>query len=63
MSKNSKNARLVKEAKSRNRKNGYKGPAKTTCKHTKARAWYRIGDNNNGKKGDGRSVDKAAKSE
>lgn len=62
MSKNSKNAQRIKAAKSCNRKNGFKGPGKTTCKHNKARAWYRIGNNNNGKKGS-RSVDKAAQPE
>lgn len=51
MSKNSKNARLHREARSRNRKNGFKGPAKTAVKHNKARAWYRIGNNNNKKVG------------
>lgn len=50
MSKNSKNAARIKAAKACNRKNGFKGPAKTQVKHTKARAWYRISDNNNGKK-------------
>lgn len=47
MSKNSKNARLIKAAKERK---GQKGPAKTVCKHNKKRAWYRIGNNNNGKR-------------
>lgn len=47
MSKNSKNATRIKAAKACNRKNGFKGPAKTQVKHNKVRAWYRIGDNNN----------------
>lgn len=59
MSKNSKNAQRIKAAKSRNRKNGFKGPAKTTCLHKKARAWYRVGNNNNGKKA-AKGVDKQA---
>lgn len=46
MSKNSKNARLIREAKTRNRPKGFKGPARTQCLHTKANAWYRTGDNN-----------------
>lgn len=62
MSKNNKTARLVKEAKSRNRKNGFKGPAKTTCLHKKAKAWYRVGNNNNGKK-NAKAVDKQAQPE
>lgn len=40
MSRNSKNARLVKEAKARNRPNGFKGPAKTSPKHGKQNAWW-----------------------
>lgn len=61
MSKNSKNASRIKAAKSRNRKDGYKGPAATQVKHTKARAWYRIG-NSNGKKVV-KSVDKQSQPE
>lgn len=40
MSRNSKNARLVKEAKDRNRTKGFTGPAKTTPKHGKKNAWW-----------------------
>lgn len=40
MSRNSKNARLVREAKERNRTKGYKGPARTETKHGKKNAWY-----------------------
>lgn len=47
MSRNSKNAQRIKAARERK---GVKGPAKTVCKHNKARAWYRVGNNNNGKK-------------
>jgi hypothetical protein len=35
MSKNSKNARLIREARERNRTKGYKGPASTTPLHGK----------------------------
>lgn len=47
MSRNSKNAQRIKAARERK---GVKGPAKTVCKHNKARAWYRVGNNNNSKK-------------
>lgn len=40
MSRNSKNARLTKEAKDRNRTKGFTGPAKTTPKHGKKNAWW-----------------------
>lgn len=65
MSKNSKNAQRTKEAKSRNRKDGFKGPAKTACLHNKARAWYRLGNNNNpkSKPRGGKAVDSQAQSE
>lgn len=61
MSKNSKNASRIKEARTRNRKNGFKGPARTTCLHKKANAWYRTGNDNIGKK-NSRTVDKQAQS-
>lgn len=48
MSKNAKNARKIKAAREQK---GVKGPAKTVCKHNKKQAWYRIGNNNNGKRG------------
>lgn len=61
MSRNSKNAQRVKAARERK---GVKGPAKTTCKHNKKRAWYRIGNNNNGKRaGSKASVDGQAQTE
>jgi hypothetical protein len=64
MSKNSKNAQRIKQAKTRNRKDGFKGPAKTTCLHKKARAWYRLGNDNNPKNKKGnKSVDKQAQPE
>ncbi len=46
MSKNSKNAQRIKAAKdmSATRKNGGKGPSKTTPKHGKTRAWWQTGD-------------------
>ena len=46
MSKNNKNARLHRDAKTRNRPNGYKGPARTTKLNTKKRAWYQLKDAN-----------------
>ena len=46
MSKNNKNARLVRDAKVRNRTKGFKGPARTTKLNTKKRAWYQLKDAN-----------------
>lgn len=40
MSKNNKNARLCRDAKTRNRANGFKGPARTVKHHTKKNTWY-----------------------
>lgn len=61
MSKNSKNARKIKEAKARK---GQKGPAKTVCLNPKPKAWFRVGNNNNGKKaGASKPVDSQAQPE
>lgn len=60
MSKNSKNARKIKEARDRK---GVKGPAKTTCKNSKPKAWFRVGNNNNPKKNVRGGVDKQAQPE
>lgn len=61
MSKNSKNARKIKEARARK---GQKGPAKTVCLNSKPKAWFRVGNNNNPKKpGDRKAVDKQAQPE
>ena len=46
MSKNNKNARLIRDAKVRNRTKGYKGAARTTKLNTKKRAWYQLKDAN-----------------
>jgi hypothetical protein len=46
MSKNNKNARLIRDAKVRNRTKGFKGPARTTKLNTKKRAWYQLKDAN-----------------
>lgn len=46
MSKNNKHKQRIALRKTRNRKNGYKGPAKTTPKHTKKKAWYQLKDAN-----------------
>lgn len=45
MSKNSKNATRLIQARKRSaeRKNGNKGPASTTAKHNKKRAWWQLG--------------------
>lgn len=45
MSRNSKNARLNKESKERSaaRKNGTTGPARTSPKHGKTKAWWQLG--------------------
>lgn len=40
MSRNAKMAQRCADAKSRNRKEGYKGPAHTVKKHTKKKTWY-----------------------
>lgn len=61
MSKNSKNARKIKEARERK---GVKGPAKTTCLNSKPKAWFRTGSNNDPKRKAGRKgVDQQAQSE
>jgi len=46
MSANNKRARQLQTARaySAERKNGRKGPAKTTPKHTKKKAWYQVGN-------------------
>lgn len=44
MSRNSKNARLVFQAKQRNRVKGFRGPAKTAAKHGKKNAWWQVGN-------------------
>lgn len=41
MSKNNKNRRLHQDAKTRNRRNGYRGPARTTKLNTKKATWWR----------------------
>lgn len=46
MSKNNKQKQRIALRKTRNRKNGYKGPAKTTPKHTKKKAWFQLKDAN-----------------
>lgn len=46
MSKNNKQKQRIALRKTRNRKNGYKGPAKTTPKHTKKKAWFQLNDAN-----------------
>lgn len=46
MSKNNKQKQRIALRKTRNRKNGYKGPAKTTPKHTKKKAWFQLKDSN-----------------
>ena len=44
MSKNSKNARLVAEARKRKRTEGFKGPANTSPKHEKKNAFWQVGN-------------------
>lgn len=61
MSRNNKNARKIKQAREQK---GKKGPAKTTCLNPKPKAWFRVGNNNNGKKaGAAKTVDSQAQSE
>lgn len=42
MSRNAKMARRCADAKTRNRKNGFKGPSRTVKKHTKKHTWYNL---------------------
>lgn len=60
MSKNAKNARRIKEARERK---GVKGPAATKCLNPKPKAWFRVGNNNNGKRAPAKAVDVQAQAE
>ena len=46
MSKNNKQRQRIALRKTRNRKNGFKGPKSTTPCHGKKKAWYQLKDSN-----------------
>ena len=46
MSKNNKQRQRIALRKTRNRKNGFKGPKSTTPCHGKKKAWFQLKDNN-----------------
>lgn len=63
MSKNNKQKQRIAQAKTRNRTKGYKGPARTTPKHTKKKAWYQLKDANGMLLIFSKKVDEAKKAE